>query len=368
MNTKHITTTVLGIVILGTLLLAACGGNATPTVTDLSSQPTVATGSGQVIAPTAITEPTEDATKTINDLATSVAKVQNPPTVAPSGKITPAPQVNFTRKFHFASLNGTITGWQIVPGDGVTCQTISAVNLVMRVTLENTAAANYSLSSDYIKILGPDDKPSDTIYQGSVYMGKGGSETVLEVPASSTLDQTFCTGITLKDDPNKMTLVLGDKEYVQTRVPLAANGPADLGGYVETPLNKTFTFKTAKFTLPKIIVTTGIWSNQGGDGQPGIGNVWLLLPTQVDNPTNPNLFLEPTEITLQADGQTLAPAQDSNKFYQAAPYGLSKGLTAQGALLFEIPQTTKQVTLHLKSTDSTYPDDVSVPLTVLSLK
>lgn len=362
MSPKHLFIT-FGII--GILMLAACGASAAPAPTSAptTNQPSVAPIATGAAAPT-----TESSSNTVNDLATSVASVKNPPTVAPSGKITPAAKVTFTRKFHFGSLNGTLLGWQIVPGDGVTCATINDENLALDVKLENTAPADYSISGDYIKVLDADGTAPDTLAQGSMGTGQGGSESGVTVPADGTLEQVWCTGLSEKDDPNKLSLVLGAQEVQQVRVPLAPQGPADMGGYVEMAFNKNITFKDAAFTLPKIILTTGVWSDQGDMGQVENGKLWLLIPTQVNNLKNPNLFVEQTDIMLDVEGQTIAPALSFSKYYQAAPYGLQKGLTAEGAILFAIPKETQQATLHFKSGDSTYPDDVSVPLTIPRLK
>jgi hypothetical protein len=353
MSIKQFSATSLAIVVLCALFLAACGGSATPS--NPPTSPPQATA-----APTQAVEPTVEATQDVNALATSVAVVQNPPTAAPSGQVTASPEVKFTRKFRLGSLNGTLLGWQSVPGDGVTCPTITDRALALRVKLENAAAKEYWIQDGTASVLGPDDKPASTLYDGKVYMGKGGGESALQVPPSETQETIFCTGLTEKDDPGKMTLVLGDKNFTQVRVPLAQNGPADVGGYTEAKLGKTFTFKGADFSLPTLILTTGVWSDQSGSGQANVGKEWLLLPTQVNNANNPNLFVEPTDPSLEVDGQTLTPALGFLEMYQAAPYGLVKGKTGQGALLFEIPLETKQVTLHLKSSDGTYKDDVSV--------
>ncbi len=347
-----------GIILFSAALLATCGGSAT-TPSTTNTNPTT--------APTRAAEPTVDATQSINDLATSVAVVANPPTRAPNTKITPSPMVNVTRKFHLGSLNGTLLDWQIVPGDGATCPTITDRNLALHIKLENTANKEYWIAQDMAYVFGPDDKPAPTIYDGSVGMGKSGAETALQIPASSSLDEIFCTGLTAGDDPNQMTLVLGSKGYVQVRVPLSQDGPADLGGYIETKTDKTFTYKGAAFSLPAIVVTTGVWSDQSGSGQTNPGKVWLLVKTQVTNQNNPNLFIENGEVSLDANGASIAPALDFAEMYQAAPYGLEQGKNAQGALLFEIPQDTKQVTLALKSSDSKYPDAVSVTLDVPAL-
>lgn len=344
---------VIGLAVICLFLLSGCGGGATP-----APQPTT-------VPPARVetVEPTADSAQAANALATSMAVIQNPPTVEPKGEITPSPAVAVGRTFRFGSLNGTLVSWQIVPGDGKTCPTVTPKNVAVQLRLENTAAKEFSLRTETVKIFGPDDVPADTIYQGSVGMGDGGAATVFDVPGGKTVDTVLCTGIR-KEDADQMTLVLGDKELLQTRVPLSASGTKDLGGYATVPFTKSFTFKGSTITVSQVILTIGIWSDQGGQGQAAAGKQWLLLPTQVDNASNPNLFIEKGEITLDADGQTLQPALDFNSMYQAAPYGLAKGQQATGAILFEIPQDTKQATLHLKSGDSTYADDVSVLLTL----
>src|SRR5262245_20756171 len=92
--------------ILVVILVIACGGGDTPTPTASAkpTQPPAAT-----VPPAA--EPTQDQTRTVNDLPTSVAADQNPPTPVPDANAaTPQSAVNLTRKFHFASLNGTLLG------------------------------------------------------------------------------------------------------------------------------------------------------------------------------------------------------------------------------------------------------------------
>jgi hypothetical protein len=352
------------VLLLAVVLAVGCGGTSAATPTPKPIEPTNQPVATEAAQPTDAAQQTDNSA---NDLATSVAIVQNPPTRVPSGKITPSPQVNLVRKFRFASLNGTVSDWQVVPGDGETCPTVTDRNVAIHMTFENTATKDYTLTSDLIKMLGPDDKPADSIYQGSVYMGKSGGETLLLVPAGQTVNTTFCTGISAKDDPLQLTLFIGDKSFERVRVPLAAAGTTNLGGYVTAKADKKFSFKGADFVLPQVIVTTGIWNDQSGQGQVAPGKVCLLLPTQVNNGANPNLFIEANDVTLDVGGQTLMPALNFNLMYQPAPYGLEKGKSANGALLFEIPQGTKDVTLHLKSSDGTYKDDVSVALTVPAL-
>lgn len=362
MKMKFNLTFLVAMVALCAVFISACGGSATPA--SKQAEPTNPPAATEVAQPTDSAQPTDNSA---SDLATSVAIVQNPPTRVPSGAITPSPQVNLVRKFRFASLNGTVNDWQVVPGDGETCPTVTDRNVAIHMTFENTATKDYTLTSDLVKVLGPDDKPADSIYQGSVYMGKGGSQTTLQVPAGQTVNTIFCTGISAKDDPLQLTLFIGDKSFEQVRVPLAAAGKTRLGGYVTAKADKKFSFKGADFVLPQVIVTTGVWNDQSGQGQAALGKEWLLLPTQVNNGTNPNLFIEANDVTLDVGGESLMPALNFNLMYQPAPYGLEKGKTANGALLFEIPQGTKEVTLRLKSSDGTYKDDVSVALTVPAL-
>lgn len=353
-NIRHL---VLGGLMVGAGLLAACGVSSTPAPQrTVSANPTA--------APAATTAPAAEATTNVSDLATSVAIVQNPPTAAPEGKVTPSASVSLNRAFRIGSVNGTLVSYQLVPGDGNTCPTITPRNLVLNVQLENTAVKDYWLTADMLKILGPDDKASTTIYNGSVGTGRGGSETTLMIPASSKIETTFCTGLTVDDDPAKFSLVLGNSEFRQVRVPFAADAAVQGSAYVQSALDKKFTYKGAEFTLPAVIVTSGVWSDQSGAGQAHNDSVWLLLPTQVNNQNNPNLFVEKGEVNLDADGKKLAPSYDFVKMYQPAPYGLAQGKTGQGALLFEIPQTASKVVLHFKSGDSKFPGDVTIPIDI----
>lgn len=341
------------------IMAVACGSSESPTPgTANSPQPTA-----KVVA----AEPTADETKAVSDLATSIAAIQNPSTPVPAADAaTPRPEVELVRKFRFASLNGTLLGWQVRGNDGELCQSVSDLYIAMKVKLENTASKPYILRGELIHLVDKNAAAPDTLGGGDVFFGKEGQGN-LDIPAESAVETTLCADLAADDEADAMTLVLGYKEAEQSKVPLAANGPADLGGLVTAPLGKTVKFKGAEFVMPQEIVTTGVWSDQDTEGQSHQGKEWLLIPTEVNVTEAANLFVEENEISLDVAGQTVPRALSFAAMYQPAPYGLEKGKSGKGALLFEIPLGTHQATLHFKALKDGFTDDVSVPLTLPGL-
>jgi hypothetical protein len=60
-----------------------------------------------------------------------------------------------------------------------------------------------------------------------------------------TMEHTICTSFPKVGDPNDAFLTLGENDEERVRVPLAEQGPPEIGIYAETPLDQTVKFKTA---------------------------------------------------------------------------------------------------------------------------
>jgi hypothetical protein len=312
---------------------------------------------------TTVAEVQEVATA-VSELEELAIAVEEEPEATATTLLLPGPEVNFSRKFHYASLEFTLLGWQMI-GDttpeGISCESLFGdVHLAMRVHVANSADRSFTLSSSLLQVVDASNRPLPVLSEGAVFPTSAGEFGHLEVPVKAQVEEILCTDIRPEVDPATLTLVLGDVDYVQVRIPLSPEGPEDLGGFVEGPLNQTVSFKGAEITLPKVIVTTGVWSNI--QPQAKIGHRWLIIPTQVNNTGSPNLFIEENEIVLEIGDRVLGRELAFYDMYQPAPYGLKQGLTADGALLFLIPEDTQQATLHFKALRDGYTDDVLVPL------
>lgn len=195
------------IVIVALLSLTACGGGATNTPT--------------AVPASAVAEPTEDQTRAVTDLATSMAVVQNPPTPEPNAQAaTPRPEVKLSRTFKLEGLNGTLLSWQMHGNDGALCQTVSDAYLALQVQFENPASKAYILTHDGLHVVEANGQPPDTMGQGAVFFGKEGAGSI-EIGENSAVETTLCSDLRAADQPETMILVLGPKDNEQGRVPLA---------------------------------------------------------------------------------------------------------------------------------------------------
>jgi hypothetical protein len=300
----------------------------------------------------------------VSELEELAIAVGEDPEATATTLLLPGPEVNFSRKFRYASLEFTLLGWQMI-GDttpeGISCESLFGnVHLAMRVHVANSADRSFTLSSSLLQVVDASNRPLPVLSEGAVFPASAGEFGHLEVPGRTQVEEVLCTEVRPEVDPATLTLVLGDVDHVQVRVPLSPEGPEDLGGYLEGPLDQTISFKGAEITLPKVIVTMGVWSNI--EPQAKIGHRWLIIPTQVNNTGSPNLFIEENEIVLEIGDRVLGRELAFYDMYQPAPYGLKQGLTADGALLFLIPEDTQQATLHFKALRDGYTDAVLVPL------
>jgi hypothetical protein len=303
---------------------------------------TLTRGSGSIATTVAEVQQGATAVSEIEELATAVGESFEEETATPLP--LPGPEVKFTRKFHYASLDLSLLGWQMIgetTPEGISCESFMNVHLAMRVQIVNAADKAYTLYSNALQVVDANNQPASFLWEGAVFPASTGLSGDLEVPGKGEVEEVLCTDISPDVDPASLTLVLGDANHVQVRVPLSPEGSEDLGGSIEAPLNQTISFKGAEISLPKVIVTTGVWTKTGIEGQAETGKRWLVIPTQVNNTGNPNLFIEDNEITLKIDDQVLGRELTFYEAYQAAPTGLAQGLTAQGALLFQIPEGTR---------------------------
>lgn len=264
----------------------------------------------------------------------------------------PGPEMPINKTFRYASLEGTLVSWQLIdPATVDTCLTVADQAVSLRLHLQNSVDASYVLvSGDLALHLGAADQVLERRTGEGLSTSKGYGEDIA-VGAGKAVDEVLCAGLPDDADPQGLTLVLGDDNHAQVRLPLVGAAAAEGSSYAEAALGQSVTFKDARFTLSKVIVSSGVWGDASGGGQAKAGTRWVLLPTEVDNTANPNLFIEPNEITLDVDGQKLGQEMAFQKIYQAAPYGLQQGLTARGALLFAVPDDAAHATLHF--TDST---------------
>jgi hypothetical protein len=356
------------------LLLTACGGNAEESVGERQAQ---AESSDQGI-------PTEqeiiDAVEQVQEIAenvegmeelaglldTSVEMMETTPEPDAELPSLPSPNVIDGRSFRYSSLDITLDSWQLIDdttSEGIVCERNSGdMAVALKVTMTNSAAMPFTLGSREMTVVDAVGEPVEFMYGGVLNSAKLGQLADIAFEPNETISDVLCVGISVNDDPNEFVWLLGEGNgREQVHVPLAAETAVSASHYAEVPAGDTFTFKGADFTIPQIIITSGVWGKYNGEGQAQVDHKWVLIPVEVVNNNNPNLFVEDDEVRLSFGNQTIAPVLDYyDPPYRLAPYGMESGTTAVGSALFEVPADVQEITLELNTTREGYTDDIQL--------
>jgi len=320
-------------------------------------------------AATATTAPATKAAIALSATATA-APVTKPSVAAstlapqPTASNLPGPRVALNRTFRYGPLNVTIVDRQLVgqkTPEGETCLSTSQTNLALRLKIANTVARPVE-STLRIFLTDATGQQLDKIAPAfGMFFAPGGVNAALKLDSKATVEQTMCTSFRNAGDPNAAYLTIGENDEERVRVPLAEQGPAALGVYVELPLNQAITFKTADLKFTQVILASGVW-NPFGNGLPKTGKLWLQILTSIKNNGKAMLFIEKGEFVLEVNGQELAPEFNATKEYTIFQSGLGAGLSAQGSLLFAIPADAKEAVLHARPRGTK--DDMQVKITL----
>lgn len=302
-----------------------------------------------------------------------VGSGSEPPAATATPLPLPGPEVDVNRTFRYGSLDLTLLGWQLIgdtTSDGATCDvSFSNAHLAMRVHIVNTVEQAFTLNTHDLKVVDANNQPLNSLTQGIVRPANSSIiASDLEIPGKADREQVFCTPFNLDADPATMIWTWGNPNRAQVHVPLDPNGPADLGGYAEMPLDEQVFFKGAEITLSKAALTMGTWAQMSHQVQPEAGHRWLIVYVHVHNKESRNLFIETNEITLQVGNNVLGRQLPFLDMYRPGPYGMLQGLTAEGSLLFQVPEGTQQANLHFKAMGGNFDDDVLVPLDLSALQ
>jgi len=286
------------------------------------------------------------------------------PVAVPTIAGLPGPVVPLDRSFRYGPVKLTILDRQVIAdrtSSGVECsQLLSQVNLALRLKIENTAPHPYELDLGDLRLTDAQRQPLRNLSEGTFAAASGGVTGLqMDLEPNASLEAVICATFDPTADPAAHFVAVGTGDEARIQVPLAQEGPSELGVYLESPLAKTITFKGAEITFSKAILTSGVWDNLS-TGQAENGMLWLLLPTDVKNNSGTYLFIEDGEVRLEVGDQVLEPQLDTQETYQAAPYGLEEGLTAKGSLLFAVPENAGEAVLRLKS--SSPEQDITVPI------
>ena len=370
----------LTIFFLLSIMLTACGGG---------EEPNVETTSGRNNSEA---EEMEEAAEIVRDLAenvdelgevaelmdTAVDMMEATPRPTPELPELPSPLTEDGRSFRYTSLNMTLDSWQLIDNetsDGVLCEsdmpqfdlTVGDFAIALNVTMENTAAMPVTIGVREMVMEDGQGNPVNFLADGQFNSAAFGSQANIEFKPNETLTDVLCVGVYAGADLDTMVWVLGEGyDRVQVRVPLTPETAVESGTYSEASLDETFTYKEVEFTIPKVIVTTGVWGKYDDEGQAAIDHKWVLIPSQVVNQNNSNLFVEDDEVRLSFGDQSTAPVMPHyDPPYRLAPYGMSINTTAEGSVLFSVPADVEEVTLHLDASDN-YEDSITIPITLPS--
>jgi hypothetical protein len=287
------------------------------------------------------------------------------PLATGAGESGAAGAVPLDWSFRYASLEMSLTGWESSSGplsiDATCAVSAEGEFIALYLTAHNTGPAPYELWSSQMML---QDEFGGEASRYFFYPNSGVSADIT-VPAAQTLDLVVCAPLYADLNPARLVLVVGDPAVHQIRVPLAPDGDADLGSYVEEPLNHTLSYRGAEITLRSMALTTGVWSLYGGAGQAPAGTRYLLLVADVRNGERGYLSVAPTEIRLEFDGEIIGPSFTDHEQYRLIP-GLDVGLATRSMAVFELPESITSVTLHLVA-DSSYTEadrEASVALTL----
>jgi hypothetical protein len=314
--------------------------------------PRGATATPADAAPRSTTDLSADATA--SDTASSPAVTTQIATGASvPGFPTPAArdgvQFPLAWTFRYASLWITLQGYDITDGGAIrgggTCRETDPQVLAVYFSVQNDAPKAYSMP--YWKMALVDRFSQLASSSGRMTYPDSGNSATIEMPANRMQEFVFCAGLRDGLDPSTVSLIVGELNEEQLRIPFRMDDEAAVGVYLVTPINQTFTYREVEVTLHEMVLTTGVWSSAGGYGQATIGRRWLMITTSARHNGTSTFWVDDAEIRLEVDGVMIGPSWTSEAEYQVVRSGLQPGLTSTGAMLFDIPAGARQATLRL---------------------